>query len=444
MPTLAPKLPWQHAFAGGYPRRGGQPLPTDPDAIDYLNRVAAADGGAAVEVGIAQAIDAFVRGCKADSAGFAGDPTRTNWDAIQASCIMCGARTLSGALVPLKTPYGPELVNIDALPTPTIADSGGSAGEWTAATRTMSNTPVGSSDTYPRFTFAVSATVGRRYRVSGVLSGDIADVYWVRLGASGVGVVPNPVTGAFDFVAVCPAASIQFLLNGTLAPSSVRIESLSIREDSFTPTAFGSWASGDYSRSGSTPGLKGNGSTKYLNTNRANNADGQNDSHFSAFVTLPTTLFNSYYLGAFTASAVKYLNSRYPTDFYLRDGAVEYVAAGKANATGLMGMSRDNAANVKFRIDGVGGTHTSASWVGDSYSTFIFARNATGTAANFSDGRLAFYSIGAAIDLAAMDERVTNLVTAIRFHTLTGLLPNDYDPATIAYITAAYAAGGTL
>lgn len=88
--SLASKLPYTHPFAGGYPRLGGQPLPTDPDAIDYLERVAAADG-AAVEVGVAMAVDAFVKGCKADGI----------WDAIKASCLLCGPRTLSGALVPL-------------------------------------------------------------------------------------------------------------------------------------------------------------------------------------------------------------------------------------------------------------------------------------------------------------------------------------------------------
>ena len=57
MTTLAPKLPYTHPFAGGYPRIGGQPLPTDPDAIDYLERVKAADGGVGVEVGVAMAIE---------------------------------------------------------------------------------------------------------------------------------------------------------------------------------------------------------------------------------------------------------------------------------------------------------------------------------------------------------------------------------------------------
>jgi hypothetical protein len=97
MPTLAQRLPYLHPFAGGFPYRGSQRLPSDPDALTYLAAVAEADG-APVEVGVATAVDDFFKGCKADPSG---TPGRSNWDAIKASCILCGARTLAGALVPL-------------------------------------------------------------------------------------------------------------------------------------------------------------------------------------------------------------------------------------------------------------------------------------------------------------------------------------------------------
>ena len=88
--SLASKLPWTHRFAGGYPGLSSQPLPTDADAIDYLTRVAAADG-AGVETGVATAVDAFFRDSKA--AGV--------FSALKACCILAGARTLAGALVPV-------------------------------------------------------------------------------------------------------------------------------------------------------------------------------------------------------------------------------------------------------------------------------------------------------------------------------------------------------
>jgi len=63
----------------------------DADALAYLTAVEAADGQA-LENSVKIAINTFVVGCKTDGI----------WDAIVASCIMAGARTYTGALVPLK------------------------------------------------------------------------------------------------------------------------------------------------------------------------------------------------------------------------------------------------------------------------------------------------------------------------------------------------------
>ena len=62
----------------------------DTDAGNYIQAVEAADGQA-LEAATRQAINNFVVGCKQDGI----------WSAIKASCILAGARTLNGALVPL-------------------------------------------------------------------------------------------------------------------------------------------------------------------------------------------------------------------------------------------------------------------------------------------------------------------------------------------------------
>lgn len=71
----------------------------DADVSAYLAAVEAADGQP-LEAGVRSAVEAFVTGCKADGL----------WDAITASVILCGARTISGASVALKgrnvTPSG--------------------------------------------------------------------------------------------------------------------------------------------------------------------------------------------------------------------------------------------------------------------------------------------------------------------------------------------------
>ena len=65
-------------------------LPADTEADAYIAAVEAADGQA-LEPGVKFAIKNFVLCCKQDGI----------WDAIKASCILAGARTLTGALVPL-------------------------------------------------------------------------------------------------------------------------------------------------------------------------------------------------------------------------------------------------------------------------------------------------------------------------------------------------------
>jgi hypothetical protein len=68
----------------------------DPDAAAYIAAVEAADeiaspGIGGLETATKVAIHSFVKGCKNDGI----------WPAIKASCILAGARTTNGALVPL-------------------------------------------------------------------------------------------------------------------------------------------------------------------------------------------------------------------------------------------------------------------------------------------------------------------------------------------------------
>lgn len=62
----------------------------DADALAYLTAVEAADGQS-LETSVKVAINTFVVGCKTDGI----------WNSIVASCIMAGARTVAGAIIPL-------------------------------------------------------------------------------------------------------------------------------------------------------------------------------------------------------------------------------------------------------------------------------------------------------------------------------------------------------
>jgi len=63
----------------------------DPDALAYLTAVEAADGQA-LENSVKIAVNTFVKGCKTDGI----------WDSIVSCCIMAGARSVAGAITPLK------------------------------------------------------------------------------------------------------------------------------------------------------------------------------------------------------------------------------------------------------------------------------------------------------------------------------------------------------
>ena len=65
-------------------------ISNDADVVAYVLAVESADGQQ-LESGVISAYDSFIAGCKTDGI----------WTAIKASCILAGARTLSGALVPL-------------------------------------------------------------------------------------------------------------------------------------------------------------------------------------------------------------------------------------------------------------------------------------------------------------------------------------------------------
>ena len=228
----------------------------DTDAQAYITAVETADGQA-LETGVRDAINAFVVGCKADGI----------WAAIKASCILAGARTLSGALVPL------------------------------------------------------------------------------------VGTAPTN----FNFV------------------------------------------SGDYNRK---TGLVGNGSTKYLDTNRNNNADPQDSQHASVCAsTLGTTIAISMITNSEATGSshigLAAVRSRNP--------ALSFIAM----QTGFNGITRNNSVNYQQRAAASTTTFTQASQT-PANQNFALLRSG----AAYGTHRLSFYSIGESLDLALLDARVTTLINA--------------------------------
>lgn len=246
----------------------------DLDAWSYIQAVESADSQE-LEHAIRVAVDKFVRGCKADGI----------WNAIKASCILAGARTLNGALAPLK------------------------------------------------------------------------------------GTAPTN----FNFVA------------------------------------------GDYNRK---TGLAGDGSTKYLDSNRADNADPQNSKHLGLCVsTIGASSTNQNYMGAVgTGGSVYTMIQRRSSDtlgFGSRGSLAALPSVGSAATTGFYGVNRASSASYNYRA-GVVGTVSDASITPLSINTYIFARNLQGTGLSVpTTARLSFYSIGESLDLALLNARVTQLMADI-------------------------------
>ncbi len=251
------------------PGYGGAAV-SDPDAQAYLQAVEVADNQA-LEQGVQQAVNQFVLGCKADGI----------WSAIKASCILAGARTLTGALVPL----------------------------------------VGTA-----------------------------------------------------------------------------------------PTNVGPFVSGDYNRK---TGLAGDGSTKYLNSNRNNNADSQNNNHNAVFLsTIPTIGFTLLGCdGAVSGANQINLNTANAKGSF-RSRMATAAESSSSLAIGFIGHTRNSAPAVTFRNAGATESASVSSETPTSSSLLVFSRGTPGSLNGISNARLAFYSIGESLNLTLLDARVSALITA--------------------------------
>lgn len=166
--------------------------------------------------------------------------------------------------------------------------------------------------------------------------------------------------------------------------------------------------SGDYDRK---LGLKGNGSTKWLNANRAGNADPQTDQHFSACVSAASTnaAVNAMIIGAATTDLLQ-VNS----GGTFRSRGISTAGIDTRNSATFFGVARTASTAWTYRWGGTTFTGPTSAAGGSTASGFgVFARNNAGTPQFYFDGRLSFYSIGTSLTLATLNSRVSTLSAAI-------------------------------
>ena len=178
-----------------------------------------------------------------------------------------------------------------------------------------------------------------------------------------------------------------------------------------TPTNF-NFVSGDYNRK---TGLVGDGSTKYLDSNRANNADPQDNRSIAVWVSKAHTSGVGTLIGAGQAtngSSAVGQNATAGEAFGRLSSLTSLTRTGAHTATGLIAANRTASNFIELRVASSNSSDTTLSSSSVATNYLIFARNAPAPE-SFANARITFYSIGESLDLALLDTRVTALVNAI-------------------------------
>jgi hypothetical protein len=191
-----------------------------------------------------------------------------------------------------------------------------------------------------------------------------------------------------DFVVGCKADGIWSAIKASCILMGARTLSGALTPLVGTAPTNNNFVSGDYNRK---TGLLGNGSTKYINTLRAESADPQNNHHIAVYASTVGSgnmLANGSATTVISSSATRSRSST--SDSYTA-------------AAGFIGVSR-SASDAYSRLNGGSTTSVTRTSQGSVADTFFAV---AGTP------RLAFYSLGTSLDLSLLGARVSALYTAI-------------------------------
>jgi len=223
---------------------------------------------------------------------------------------------------------------------------------------------------------------------------------------------PAVLTAINDFVAGCKADGLWSSLEACLLLAGPRtLAGINVPLVGPTPV-FNAFTTAQYSRK---TGLVGNASTMFINSNRDNSADGQNDHHMSVWVTQALTVGvymgrgrnanGTTHIGRNNSSLVDFSRGRNASADTLSGGV--YATAG----TGFMGISRSASATYTFRTRSTNNSFSRTSQAALAGNVHVFGQN--DSTPDRCNGRLAFYSIGAALTLSLLESRVSAYVSAI-------------------------------
>ena len=172
-----------------------------------------------------------------------------------------------------------------------------------------------------------------------------------------------------------------------------------------TPTN-NNFVSSDYDR---LTGLKGDGNTKSLDSNRANNADPQDDNHNAIYHSANAGV-GGFQLTAGNAATGSNAILRSTGTLQVRNRTAAGTNSAFGTTLGFKGISRSASADYTYRVGSTDYTASSVSQTPFNGNVILFSDGNTG----YGSDRLAFYSIGESLDLALLDNRVSALITAIQ------------------------------
>lgn len=214
--------------------------------------------------------------------------------------------------------------------------------------------------------------------------------------------------GLWNAIKSCCILSAARTLNGALVPLK-----------GAAPTNNG-FISTDYDRK---TGLIGDGSTKCLDTNRADNADPRNNAHVSVYVSAASTQgggsFSCYLMGSDNSASyrgIARLNAFSGLNgigYYNRNGGYVNVGTNK-DSTGFIGSSRTVSTGFDYRGASTSGTITASSGLPSATTLTVFCQQYnTSTRSNFANCRLSFYSLGESLDLVLLENRINIFMATI-------------------------------
>jgi hypothetical protein len=231
---------------------------------------------------------------------------------------------------------------------------------------------------------------------------DAAD-YFSRITLAGSSITDANKSAVNAFIVGCKTDGIWGAIKAScLLAGPARLTGALVPLVGAAPTNY-NFVEGDYSR---TTGLKGDGLTKYLDSNRLSGTDPRTNCAMAVWQSTHAT--RDTLRAAIGSSAGNFALETNSSLRFFRINSGGASVSDTSNNAGFFGGARIDATQTISRFNGGSSTLT-VSTSTPSNPIHIFAAGGIW----FSDARLSFYSIGESLDLALLDARLTTYMATL-------------------------------